>query len=89
MVKVWLCQRRYSKAYTAIIDANLTTLLTAIVLYSFGSGSIRGFATTLIIGIFTSLFSAIVITRPIFFSRLESKKTSLLLLTSQRIGSLT
>lgn len=65
----------YSKAYTAIIDANLTTLLTAIVLYSFGSGSIRGFATTLIIGIFTSLFSAIVITRLIFFSRLESKKS--------------
>lgn len=64
----------YSKAYTAIIDANITTLLTAIVLYSFGSGSIRGFATTLIIGIFTSLFSAIVITRLIFFSRLEGKK---------------
>ena len=65
----------YSKAYTAIIDANLTTLLTAIVLYSFGSGSIRGFATTLIIGIFTSLFSAIVITRLIFFSRLDKKKS--------------
>lgn len=65
----------YSKAYTAIIDANITTLLTAIVLYSFGSGSIRGFATTLIIGIFTSLFSAIVITRLIFFSRLENKKS--------------
>ena len=64
----------YSKAYTAIIDANITTLLTAIVLYSFGSGSIRGFATILIIGIFTSLFSAILITRLIFFSRLESKK---------------
>ena len=64
----------YSKAYSAIIDANLTTLLTAIVLYSFGSGSIKGFATTLIIGIFTSLFSAIVITRLIFFSRLERKQ---------------
>jgi SecD/SecF fusion protein len=64
----------YSKAYSAIIDANLTTLLTAIVLYSFGSGAIRGFATTLIIGIFTSLFSAIVLTRLIIFSRLENKK---------------
>ena len=64
----------YSKAYSAIIDANLTTLLTAFVLYSFGSGAIRGFATTLIIGIFTSLFSAIVITRLVFFSRLENKK---------------
>ena len=64
----------YSKAYSAIIDANITTLLTAFVLYSFGSGAIRGFATTLIIGIFTSLFSAVVLTRLIFFSRLENKK---------------
>ncbi|MDE0918363.1 MAG: protein translocase subunit SecD, partial [Flavobacteriales bacterium] len=65
----------YSKAYSAIIDANITTLLTAFVLYSFGSGAIRGFATTLIIGIFTSLFSAIVITRLIIFSRLEKNKS--------------
>ena len=64
----------YDKAYSAIIDANLTTLFTAIVLYAFGSGPIRGFATTLIIGIFTSLFSAIVLTRLIFFSRMENKK---------------
>ena len=65
----------YSKAYSAIIDANITTLLTAFVLYSFGSGAIRGFATTLIIGIFTSLFSAIIITRLIIFSRLDKKKS--------------
>ncbi len=65
----------YSKAYSAIIDANITTLLTAFVLYSFGSGAIRGFATTLIIGIFTSLFSAIVLTRLVFFSRLDKKKS--------------
>lgn len=65
----------YGKAYSAIIDANITTLLTAIVLFAFGSGPIRGFATTLIIGIFTSLFSAIVLTRLIFFSRLENKKS--------------
>lgn len=64
----------YSKAYSAIIDANITTLLTAIILFTFGSGPIQGFATTLIIGIFTSLFSAIVITRLIFFYRLERKK---------------
>jgi SecD/SecF fusion protein len=64
----------YSKAYSAIIDANITTLLTAIILFTFGSGPIQGFATTLIIGIFTSLFSAIVITRLIFFYRLENKK---------------
>ena len=64
----------YSKAYSAIIDANITTLLTAIILYSFGSGAIRGFATTLIVGIFTSLFSAIVLTRLVFYSRMDSKK---------------
>lgn len=64
----------YAKAYSAIVDANITTLLTAIVLFIFGTGPIRGFATTLIIGIFTSLFSAIIITRLIFFNRLEKKK---------------
>ena len=64
----------YSKAYSAIIDANITTLLTAIILYSFGSGAIRGFATTLMVGIFTSLFSAIVLTRLVFYSRMENKK---------------
>ena len=67
-------QEGYSKAYSAIIDANITTLLTAIILYSFGSGAIRGFATTLMVGIFTSLFSAIVLTRLVFFSRMENKK---------------
>lgn len=64
----------YQKAYSAIFDANITTLLTAIVLYVFGSGAIKGFATTLIIGIFTSLFSAIVITRLIFWNRMDKKK---------------
>ncbi len=64
----------YSKAYSAIIDANITTLLTAIVLVSLGSGPIKGFATTLIIGIFTSLFSAIFITRLIFDTRLSKGK---------------
>ena len=64
----------YQKAYSAIFDANITTLLTAIVLFVFGSGAIKGFATTLIIGIFTSLFSAIVITRLIFWNRMEKKK---------------
>ncbi|MFT5293486.1 MAG: SecD/SecF fusion protein [Flavobacteriales bacterium] len=64
----------YQKAYSAIFDANITTLLTAIVLFVFGSGAIKGFATTLIIGIFTSLFSAIVITRLIFWNRMDKKK---------------
>ncbi|KOH43862.1 protein translocase subunit SecDF [Sunxiuqinia dokdonensis] len=56
----------YKNAYSAIIDGQVTTLLTGIVLYMFGSGPIKGFATTLIVGIFTSLFSAIFLTRLIF-----------------------
>jgi len=63
----------YSKAYAAIIDGNLTTLLTGFVLVAFGSGPIKGFATTLIIGIFTSLFSAIFITRLIIEARISRK----------------
>lgn len=53
----------FQNAYSSIIDANVTTILVGIILYSFGTGPIRGFATTLIIGILTSLFSAIFITR--------------------------
>ncbi|MFN3951120.1 MAG: protein translocase subunit SecDF [Thermaurantimonas sp.] len=64
----------YKAAYSSIIDANVTTLLTGIILYVFGTGPIRGFATTLIIGIFTSLFCAIFITRLIFEARLDKKK---------------
>ncbi len=56
----------YKNAYSAIIDANVTTLLTALILFLFGTGPIKGFATTLLIGIGTSLFSAIFITRLIF-----------------------
>ena len=56
----------YKHAYSAIIDSNVTTLLTGIVLYIFGSGPVQGFATTLIIGIISSLFCAIFITRLIF-----------------------
>ncbi|MDE7074785.1 MAG: protein translocase subunit SecDF, partial [Odoribacter sp.] len=53
----------YRQAYSAIIDGQVTTLLTGFILYYFGEGPIKGFATTLIIGIFTSLFCAIFITR--------------------------
>ena len=56
----------YKAAYSSIIDANVTTLLTGIILYTFGTGPIKGFATTLVIGILTSLFAAIFITRLIF-----------------------
>ena len=64
----------YNAAYSAIIDSNVTSLLTGIILYVFGSGPIQGFATTLIIGIFCSLFASIFITRLIFEGRLEAKK---------------
>jgi len=53
----------FSNALSSILDANVTTLLTAIILFMFGTGPIQGFATTLIIGIATSLFTAIFITR--------------------------
>ncbi|MDR2972118.1 MAG: protein translocase subunit SecDF [Bacteroidales bacterium] len=56
----------YKNAYSAIIDGNVTTLITGIVLYIFGSGPIQGFATTLIIGILSSLFTAIFVSRLIF-----------------------
>nr|WP_298928661.1 protein translocase subunit SecDF [uncultured Allomuricauda sp.] len=53
----------FSNALSSILDANITTGLTAIILFIFGSGPIKGFATTLLIGIVTSLFTAIFITR--------------------------
>lgn len=56
----------FRHAYSAIIDGNATTLITGIILFTFGSGSVQGFATTLIIGILTSLFTSIFITRLIF-----------------------
>ena len=56
----------YKAAYSAILDGNITTIITGIILYVFGSGPVQGFATTLIIGILTSLFTAIFISRLIF-----------------------
>ena len=64
-------QDGYKNAYSAIIDGNVTTLLTGIVLYVFGTGPVQGFATTLIIGILSSLFTAIFISRLIFTWMLE------------------
>lgn len=61
----------YKNAYSAIIDANITTLVTGVILYVLGTGPIKGFATTLVIGIITSLFSAIFITRLIFEAFLD------------------
>lgn len=56
----------FSKAYSAIIDSNITTFFTGIILYQFGTGPIQGFALTLMIGIVSSLFSALVIARVVF-----------------------
>ena len=56
----------YKNAYSAIIDGNVTTLLTGIVLFFYGTGPIQGFATTLVLGILTSLFCAIFVSRLIF-----------------------
>lgn len=55
----------YEKAFSTIIDANITTLIAAIVLFSFGTGPIKGFAVTLAIGILTSMFTAIIGTRAV------------------------
>ncbi len=64
----------YSNAYSAIIDGQITTLLTGIVLFVFGSGPVQGFATTLIIGIVTSVLTSIFISRIIFDDRVSKGK---------------
>ena len=56
----------YQKAFWTILDANVTTFLTALVLYEFGTGPIKGFAVTLSIGIMASMFTALVVTREIY-----------------------
>lgn len=68
----------FDKAFTAILDGNITTLIAAVVLYIFGTGLIKSFATTLGIGIVISMFTAIVITRVILksFINMEIKKPS-------------
>ena len=63
----------YSRAFVTILDSNLTTVIAGIVLYQFGSGPIRGFALTLIIGIAASMFTAIFVTRTVFEFLLERK----------------
>jgi preprotein translocase subunit SecD len=66
----------YSRAFKTIIDANVTTLIAAILLYSFGSGPVRGFAVTLAVGIVTSMFTAIMLVRLMAVSWLRAKKPS-------------
>tara|TARA_B100001115_G_C15520799_1_gene246970 strand:- start:172 stop:549 length:378 start_codon:yes stop_codon:yes gene_type:complete len=58
----------YSRAFITILDANITTILTALILYFFGTGPIKGFAITLTAGILCSMFTAIYITKTIFMT---------------------
>ena len=67
----------YEKALSAIIDANITTFITAVILFAIGSGPVRGFSVTLGLGIITSVFTAIFVTRlliVIWFERRRPRK---------------
>ena len=64
----------YSNAFSAIFDSNLTSLITGVILLAFGTGPIQGFATTWIIGIFCSFFSAVFLTRLVYENRLNKDK---------------
>ena len=64
----------YKNAFSAIFDSNLTSIITGIILYVFGTGPIRGFATTLIIGIVCSFFTAVYLTRLVYTSRMAKDK---------------
>ncbi len=64
----------YSNAFSAIFDSNFTSLITGIILYVFGTGPIRGFATTLMIGICVSFFTAVFMTRLIYDAKMKKDK---------------
>ena len=70
----------YKRAISTIVDSNLTTLFAALFLYLFGSGPIKGFAVTLGIGVATSMFSAVMITRMFIALWAERKRPSKLVL---------
>ena len=66
----------FGHALSAIVDANITTLITGLILFQFGTGPVKGFAITLCIGIVASFFSAIFVTRTLFLIYLSGKKTA-------------
>ena len=70
----------YKRAISTILDSNLTTLFAALFLYIFGSGPIKGFAVTLAIGIVTSLFTAVMVTRLLIILWAERKRPSKIIL---------
>lgn len=67
-------QAGYSNAFSAIFDSNLTSIITGVILLTFGTGPIRGFATTWIIGIFCSFFTAVFLTRLVYENRMKKDK---------------
>ncbi len=66
----------FGNALSAIVDSNLTTMITALILFQFGTGPVQGFAVTLSIGIVASFFSALFVTRTLFLLYLSGKKTA-------------
>jgi protein-export membrane protein SecD len=68
----------YDRATITILDSNLTTLITGIILYVYGTGAVRGFAVTLSIGIVSSMFTAIVITKAIYDNFITNKNRTTL-----------
>ena len=72
----------YDNAFSAIFDSNLTSLITGIILYKFGTGPIQGFATTLIIGIIVSFFTAVFLTRLVYTTMMAREKWQNLTFTS-------
>ncbi|MDQ6995664.1 MAG: protein translocase subunit SecD, partial [Mariprofundaceae bacterium] len=63
----------YAKAFSTIVDANITTLIAAIVLFQFGTGPVKGFAVTLSVGIIASMFTAIMVTRAMIALSTENR----------------
>ena len=73
----------YKNAFSAIFDSNITSIITGIILFNFGTGPIRGFATTLIIGILCSFFTAVFMTRLVYEWRLNKEKWTGLTFTTK------
>lgn len=68
------CMRGFGNSYSSLIDANITTVIVGVVLYNFGLGPIKGFATVLIIGVISSVFTAVLISRVLFERQMEKNK---------------
>ncbi|MDF1750331.1 MAG: SecD/SecF family protein translocase subunit, partial [Alphaproteobacteria bacterium] len=73
----------FERAFVTIVDSNLTTLIAAVLLFAFGSGPIRGFAITLAIGLVTSMFTAIMVTRYLVVRYVRAKKPTVLPIAAQ------